>query len=139
MQTFLPFPDCHASAKALDNKRLGKQRVEAQQILNIISGNTTKLGWQNHPAVLMWVGYDTALKYYVNCCIREWLFRGFKNNMEVHVVDPATIVYPPWFGNEKFHAAHRSNLLRKDHSFYSKFGWQERTNLDYVWPVRKST
>jgi len=35
MQTFLPFPDFAESAKCLDNRRLGKQRVEAKQILRI--------------------------------------------------------------------------------------------------------
>jgi hypothetical protein len=36
MQTFLPYPDFQTSAKILDNKRLGKQRVEAKQILEIL-------------------------------------------------------------------------------------------------------
>ena len=43
--------------------------------------------------------------------------------------------YPPWFGNEKIHASHRSNLLRKDPEFYGKYGWTEPDNLEYVWPV----
>lgn len=34
MQTFLPYPDFSASARVLDDKRLGKQRVECLQILN---------------------------------------------------------------------------------------------------------
>ena len=34
MQTFLPYPDFHESAKVLDMKRLGKQRVEVLQLLN---------------------------------------------------------------------------------------------------------
>ena len=33
MQTFLPYADFLASAKALDQKRLGKQRVETIQVL----------------------------------------------------------------------------------------------------------
>ena len=33
MQTFLPFPDFQQSAAVLDRVRLGKQRVEALQIL----------------------------------------------------------------------------------------------------------
>lgn len=35
MQTFLPFASFGESAKVLDNKRLGNQRVEAMQILRI--------------------------------------------------------------------------------------------------------
>jgi len=33
MQTFLPYPDFERSARALDLKRLGKQRVECIQVL----------------------------------------------------------------------------------------------------------
>jgi hypothetical protein len=36
VNTFLTHPDYEKSAKTLDNKRLGKQRVEAKQILDII-------------------------------------------------------------------------------------------------------
>ncbi|HEY4386986.1 MAG TPA: pyrimidine dimer DNA glycosylase/endonuclease V, partial [Ktedonobacteraceae bacterium] len=35
MQTFLPCADFAESARILDNRRLSKQRVEGQQILNI--------------------------------------------------------------------------------------------------------
>ena len=36
MQTFLPYPDFAASAAALDDRRLGKQRVEALQVLRAL-------------------------------------------------------------------------------------------------------
>lgn len=36
MQTFLPYPDYARSARVLDNKRLGKQRVESKQILQVL-------------------------------------------------------------------------------------------------------
>jgi hypothetical protein len=36
MQTFLPYPDFAKSAAVLDNKRLGKQRVECLQILTAL-------------------------------------------------------------------------------------------------------
>lgn len=56
MQTFLPYPDFELSARFLDRQRLGKQRVEAWQILNVleelkIPGRTP--AWRNHPAVRM--------------------------------------------------------------------------------------
>jgi hypothetical protein len=40
VQTFLPYPDfaaSAASAAALDSKRLGKQRVEALQVLRALT------------------------------------------------------------------------------------------------------
>jgi hypothetical protein len=36
MQTFLPYRDFKQSFRILDWRRLGKQRVEAHQILNVI-------------------------------------------------------------------------------------------------------
>lgn len=38
MQTFLPYPNFVASARVLDNKRLGKQRVENLQIMQVLLG-----------------------------------------------------------------------------------------------------
>jgi hypothetical protein len=48
MQTFLPVANFKESAKILDYRRLGKQRVEARQILNALQGKSK--GWANHPA-----------------------------------------------------------------------------------------
>ena len=38
MQTFMPYPDYSESARCLDRQRLGKQRVEAFQILRSPEG-----------------------------------------------------------------------------------------------------
>ncbi len=135
MQTFLPYPNLEKSLKVLDSKRLGKQRVEAFQILNIILNRTKTRGWRNHPAVKMWRGYSNALKLYLNLAIKEWVSRGFQNKMKLEKIS-GKILYPPWFGNKKFHASHRSNLLRKNKDYYSKFKWKEKDNLNYEWPVK---
>ena len=50
MQTFLISPYPYETAKILDNRRLGKQRIEALQILNILLGETKSTAWKNHPA-----------------------------------------------------------------------------------------
>jgi len=137
MQTFLPYPDFTISMIVLDYRRLGKQRVEAKQILNAIYRFQAgiKSGWVNHPAVLMWIGYEEALKEYANTAISEWIQRGFVNNMELYEV--GKVKYPPWFGKHLFHSSHRSNLLRKDFEYYGKFNWREPDNLPYYWPVKK--
>lgn len=131
MQTFLPYSSFSKSAKCLDWRRLGKQRVEAKQILNALDG--TSKGWVNHPATKMWRGYEEALKLYMNVMITEWIDRGYNNSMELSPIGMVRV--PDWFGDEKFHASHRSNLLRKDPGHYSKFGWTELDNHEYVWPV----
>jgi hypothetical protein len=136
MQTFLPYPDIAESVKCLDNKRLGKQRVEAKQILNVLMGKS--LGWKNHPAVLMWKGYENALISYMNFCIVVWkLDRGFKNNM-INMPIQGDIIYPNWFGDDNFHKAHRSALLLKNYDWYKQFGWTEEPKIDYYWPVKKN-
>lgn len=131
MQTFLPYPDFKQSACCLDMKRLCKQRVEALQILNtLIDGGR----WKNHPAVLMWAGYEEALASYMTACIDEWVRRGYNNNMIR--ANCGRVKLPSWFGSEAFHASHRSNLLRKNPEWYKQFGWTESNDLNYVWPVR---
>ena len=133
------------SAAVLDKKRLLKQCVECTQILNALipldAGwrNQPKKGkgWRNHPAVLMWKGYEDALTVYYNTCFEEAVNkRGIK--FQALTLLPVTYMYdvPPWVGNEKFHASHRSNLLRKDKEYYSQFGWTEPDNLEYVWPTK---
>jgi uncharacterized protein (DUF2132 family) len=42
MQTFMPYPSFRKSLDCLDNKRLGKQRVEAKQIYNIVKDKRSK-------------------------------------------------------------------------------------------------
>jgi hypothetical protein len=54
MQTFLPDRDFAVCAATLDNRRLGKQRLEAYQILRTLRGLSP--GWSHHPAVAMWRG-----------------------------------------------------------------------------------
>lgn len=117
------------SARCLDDKRLGKQRVEVLQLLN---GS-----WFNHPASKMWRGYEGSLVWYGLTICNEWLLRGFRDTcfQKIRAIrDPDLERFPPWFGDEAFHASHRSNLLRKDFIHYSQFGWTEPTDLLYVWP-----
>lgn len=132
MQTFLPYDNFITTAKCLDYKRLGKQRVEAKQILNILLNRTTTKGWRNHPAVLMWVGYENALKKYYNAILDEWIARGYNNTMIYELVHCNTI-YPKFIGDYFFHRSHRSNLLRKDPIYYSKYNWNVPNDLPYIW------
>lgn len=135
MQTFLPYPSFYKSTKVLDNKRLGKQRVEAQQILNVLNGDTN--AWKNHPAVRMWQGYSGALENYLYYCILEWQNRGFENNMNAKFYK--NIEYPLWFGNPVLHLSHQSNLMRKLPDYYKKFGWMDFGIEGYYWGVEPKT
>jgi len=133
VQTFLPLPSFKESAKVLDYRRLGKQRVEAMQILNVLRGRQKTNGWRSHPAVLMWVGYETALEKYHDTMIVEWVSRGYNNSMQL-AKPTGRIKMPWWFGHECFHASHRGNLLRKEPDHYGAFGWKESHDVPYWWP-----
>lgn len=135
MQTFLPYASFEETARILDYRRLGKQRVEGLQILNIITTPEYVGRWMNHPAVKMWRGYDMALKLYVNTMIEEWKRRGYRNTMLYYDIRPDELVYPCWFGDPAFHDSHKSNLLRKYPDYYRQFGWDVPEDLPYVWPV----
>ena len=135
MQTFLPYKDFDLSAKCLDNKRLGNQRGETKTLLNSLLKNG---GWSKHPAAKMWKGHEGALCLYGIIICKEWIRRGFIDNMlrffeSLYPSLPHTL--PPWPGNDKFHSAHKSNLLRKKPDWYQQYKWNENNDLPYFWPV----
>lgn len=150
MQTFLPFPSFAASAEALDVRRLGKQRVEAVQVLRglIVPG----YGWRRHPAVRMWSGYEEALvRYGLEVC-GAWTAEGRADTCADTLVrdfgdwrpggpPPRTQEQlaaagdlPPWLGRADFHRSHRSALLRKDPAYYGERFPDVPDDLPYVWP-----
>ena len=101
MQTFLPYKSFEESAKVLDWRRLGKQRVEGMQFINAIEQKPRKdgkpyKGWLNHPATVMWRPHVDLLKHYTNIIIQEWIDRGYNNNMKFYDVK-WPIDLPNWF------------------------------------------
>lgn len=133
MQTFLPYKTFRASAEVLDNKRLGKQRVEAYQILRALTGQSK--GWVNHPATVMWRGYENYLCQYGTAMCLEWIKRGYKDSLCLKFVDfyhSFDEVRPWWYDYEPLHISHQSNLYRKDPIHYSMFADVPK-DLPYVW------
>jgi hypothetical protein len=136
MQTFLPLPDYRQTAKVLDYRRLGKQRSECRQILTAIEAlNTgTPYGWTHHPVVKMWRWWPECLKLYYNTIVTEWEERGYKNNLEKFRIN-VIHTWPPWIDDWKVYSSHRANLLRKDPKWYGQFGWTEKPEEGYYWPI----
>ncbi|WP_433792437.1 MSMEG_6728 family protein [Actinoplanes sp. CA-252034] len=150
MQTFLPFPGFLDSARVLDPKRLGKQRVEAIQVLRGLI--QPGYGWRHHPAVKMWHGYEEGLvRYGLDMCA-VWVAGGNADTCATTLVtdlrartdltevrDQAALAatgdLPPWLGDPDLHRSHRSALIRKDAAFYRPvFGPDVPDDLPYVWP-----
>ena len=131
MQTFLPYRNFTVSVLCLDYRRLGKQRVEARQILTSLE---KKSGWINHPATKMWDGFEDALTLYSNECIKEWGSRGYKNTMPILPTSKYPKM-PDWIGG-KIHETHRAALKFKDPEYYEQYDWDEPAVLDYYWPTK---
>ena len=83
MQTFLPFPDFKRSARALDQRRLGAQRVEALQVFNALT--VPGHGYRHHPAARMWRGYEEGLLRYALTMAEEWQRRGFDDTVAANI------------------------------------------------------
>lgn len=155
MQTFLPYSDYAKSAASLDQKRLGKQRVEAYQILLQLCGmkmvdypiwEPRPARW-NHPAMAMWAGHEVDLVNYIEACCNEWTSRGYKDTclkksrftLSIARSDDWLTSPPGWVGDEAVHRTHRSNLVRKDPEFYQAIFPAEKVAkeedyLEYIWP-----
>jgi hypothetical protein len=150
VQTFLPYPDFERSARTLDPKRLGKQRVETIQVVRALT--RPGYGWANHPAVLMWRGFEEALGRYGFACCEAWTELGFGDTCDLTIAtdlreagvdtvrtqpelaDAAAL--PPWLGDEAVHRSHQSSLVRKDAEHYGPLFPDVPDDLPYVWPVR---
>ncbi|MFF0459729.1 MSMEG_6728 family protein [Streptomyces mexicanus] len=149
MQTFLPYPGFADSARVLDRRRLGKQRVEALQVLRGLT--VPGYGWRHHPAVRMWAGYEEALvRYGLEVC-RVWRDLGHQDSCAASLVaglaahrpgrpvrDQARLAaageLPPWLGDDALHRSHRSALVRKDPDRYRPLFPDVPDDLPYVWP-----
>jgi hypothetical protein len=154
MITFLPYADFKRSAQCLDYRRLGKQRIEARQLVFSLTdpGSPHRLspegvplirfndaaarpGWRHHPAAAMWAGFVPALLNYGDAMIFEWIARGYNNSMPMSGVtafDP-----PPWLGDAQLHDSHQARLLGKLPDFYVQYGWGVAPSNDpYHWPSR---
>lgn len=151
MQTFLPYADFALSVAVLDNRRLGKQRIEAWQLLMALLKLGKDLqpelkphGYRNHPATLQWRGHEYHLWRYLVLTCDEWAFRGFSNLVmaqNLRSLEESRIMLryrnqplPPWLGMRRYHLSHRSSLLRKQPDFYRKRWPKLPSTIPYYWP-----
>ena len=162
VNTFILNIDLKINAKMLDDKRLGKLRLETKQIINILENGNDNAGYSRHPAVLMWTNHTNALKIYFNYIVREWISRGFVNNMELYDInekyyvikstfdgvktifyeekqDDDVTVFPWFFSWFPLIQSHKASLLRKNPEYYSHFYNQDiipYLKYGYIWPNR---
>lgn len=150
MQTFLPYPEFLRSARSLDLRRLGKQRVETLQVLRGLTW--PRYGWRHHPAVKMWAGYEEALvRYGLDVCA-VWGETGRADTCATSLATDLAAAcgitgvrsqeelaaageLPSWLGRDDLHRSHRASLLRKDPDHYAPIFGEPPSDLPYVWPA----
>jgi len=145
----------------LDYQRLGKQRVEAYQIINILEyydehGEMPKQGWTDHKVTRMWKGHTKALKCYFNHAVKYWIKLGYENNMNLYENVDCEIIqctfdgrraifekqankdtFPIWFSFPPFHFSHRAALYMKNPQEYSYLvddNVKPYIGRGYLWP-----
>lgn len=150
MQTFLPHSDFDATARALDVRRLGKQRVEVIQVVRALT--RPGYGWAAHPAVLMWRGHEEALGRYGTTVCDVWVEKGFADtcaetirgdlrqagvtSIRSYAQLAAADALPDWLFDPALLRSHRSALVRKDPQHYGPQFPGVPDDIAYVWPVR---
>lgn len=141
MQTFVPYANLRKSMACLDNSRLGNQVY--REGLTLLNG-----GWANHPASKMWRGHEHHLTLYCLAGALEMQTRVSNNTgpWKKEIADKWVLFfyeklkeytdsgYPVWWGDDKIHDSHKSNLLKKDPQHYSKF-FNVPNDIPYVWPL----
>lgn len=120
-------------------KRLGKQRVETLQVLNVFAG--VRAGWGNHPITRMWTNHERWLMLYGLKICDEWISRGYRDTcrgkilaLSDRISGDASQAPPPWLGDHAFHLSHQSNLVRKNADFYGPQFPSINGTMEYVWP-----
>jgi hypothetical protein len=150
MQTFVPYASFEESARVLDARRLGKQRVEVIQVVRALT--VAGYAWSSHPAVLMWKGYEEALGRYGLTMCEVWTERGFADTCAATIVADlaaagvdrirsydellAAGALPEWLFDERVQHSHRSALVRKDPEHYGPIFPDAPPDVDYHWPHR---
>ena len=115
------------TAMALDRKRLNKQIIECQQILDALNGAKA---WSNHPCVLQYRGYEKWLEHYQSCLTL------YKHQASIHAgvcSDLARMCTPPFHTQEYFDQMKR-RLYTKDKEHYKQWAdlGESQENWYYV-------
>ena len=105
------------------------------------------LGYSQHAAVKMWVGYEESLMYYINCHVAAYKKRKTKTGKHCNILlptyyieDEESIIHPWWITKTKHIVmSHRASLLRKDIDYYSKVNIIQSVHdrykkRGYIWP-----
>ena len=115
MNVFVPYREPFKCAQCLDPRRLNKQIIECQQILDAIHGYTN--AWANHPCVLQYNAYPTFIRLYRDCLLSY----KYGNIVDARIKSNKALEYLPSFITEGFCINMRKRLYTKDPEYYFLF------------------
>lgn len=98
-----------------------------------------KTPWYNHPATQAVKNYELFFIDYALEIADSCLKLGYKDTL-IPKIQAFKEIFKgeykkPWYwGDNRFHDSHKSNLLRKNKEYYGKFNWKVAENLEYWWP-----
>lgn len=150
MRVFVPYSDIGLSAACLAESDLAIQRNNAMTILETLAGRTR--GWQWHPGVSMWIGYEDVLSAFAHAINNEWINANTSANGGTGVVPLGQdfdkklqamgnrllmtkyTAKPWWWGHDKFHASNRAAMMRHDPDWYKELFADDDPGICDWWP-----
>lgn len=130
------------TAIALDAKRLNKQIIECQQILDALNG---KKAWSNHPCVLQYKGYEKWLVAYQSCLENyhyykngkvEFIGSVSKNHLSLMSAikwsELADLCIPP-FHTQEYYDQMKRRLYTKDPNHYKLWAHLGTSECNWYW------
>lgn len=112
------------TAKVLDKRRLNKQIIECQQILDALSG---KSAWSNHPCTLQYKEHQLWLYDYMRCLIS---YRD-GNTTPAELFSGACDCIRPLFHTQEFFTQMKRRLYTKNPEHYAQ--WADLGTSEVNW------
>jgi hypothetical protein len=126
------------TAEALDRKRLNKQIIECQQILNAIDGKTK--AWVNHPCTVQYKNNKEWFINYLNTLIH---YRRYITLNDTFYLEAASICnccankLIPLFHTQEYFDNMKRRLYTKDHNHYKQFEILGESYENWYWVDNK--
>ena len=132
------------TAKALDRRRLNKQIIECQQILNAIEGKTK--AWANHPCTIQYRCYKKWL-YGYNACLNAYLkyINGDICSIGVaYIFSELCNRMTPIFHTQEYFENMKKRLYTKNNEHYKQWkilgeSYENWYWVDNKWKIYKQT
>lgn len=114
------------TASALDPRRLNKQIVECQQILDALSGAKA---WSNHPCTLQYKGHEEWLESYMEC-LKRYKDDDYGGAEEASA---KCMTCFPIFHIQPYKEQMKRRLYTKDSWYYSRWAYLGTSEVNWYY------